>query len=42
MGNIIVGAVILIVVGIAIWSIYKDKKSGGGCDGNCGNCGGCH
>ena len=40
MGTVIVGAIVLGVVGLAVRSIMKDKKSGKGCNGNCGSCGG--
>ena len=43
MGTVIVGAIVLGVVGLAVRSIMKDKKSGKGFNGNCGSCGGhCH
>lgn len=42
MSTIIVGAVVLIVVAAAVHKLYKDKKSGKGCSGNCSGCsGGC-
>ena len=41
MGTFIVGAILVIVVGLIIRKIIKDKKKGSGCDGNCSNCG-CH
>lgn len=43
MGTIVVGAILVIVVGLIIRKMYKDKKNGkGSCGGNCGKCGGCH
>ena len=45
MGTIIVGAVLLLVVGLAVRSMIRDKKSGKSlqCGGDCKNCGGhCH
>ena len=38
--TIIVSVVILILIGFAVFSIVKDKKSKkGGCTGNCATCG---
>ena len=42
MGTVVVGAIVVVIAGLAIRSIRKDKKSGKGCNGNCGSCGGCH
>ena len=45
MGTIIVGAVLLLVVGLAVRSMIRDKKAGKSlqCGGECKNCGGhCH
>lgn len=45
MGTIIVGAVLLLIVGLAVRSMVRDKKSGKSlqCGGDCKNCGGhCH
>lgn len=43
MGTVVVGAGLLVVVGLIIRSMVKDKKSGKhSCGGDCGNCGGCH
>ena len=41
MGAFIVGAIIVAIVGTAIFSIYRSKKKGGccGCEGGCGGCG---
>lgn len=41
-GNLIVIAVLLAVVALAVRSLWKSRRSGGHCDGNCGNCHGCH
>ena len=42
LGNIIVIAVLIAVVGLAVRSTWKSHKSGGGCNGDCGSCRGCH
>ncbi len=42
MGTVVVGVIVAVVVGLAARSLYKDKKAGKGCNGNCGNCKGCH
>ena len=41
MGTIIVGAVLLLVVGLAVRSMIRDKKAGKSlqCGGDCKNCG---
>ncbi len=39
-GDVIVLAVLLVMVGFSVRSLYKNKKQGG-CTGNCANCGGC-
>ncbi len=41
--NLIVIAVLALAVGLAIRSIWKSHKSGGGCScgGNCSSCSGC-
>ena len=40
--TIITIAAVLIAVGIAVFSLVRDKKSAkGGCTGNCASCGGC-
>ena len=41
-GNMIVIAVLIAVVALAVRSLWKSHKSGGGCKGDCGNCRGCH
>ncbi len=44
-GNIIAVALIVLVVGLAVRSLWRSHKKGGGCScgGDCGSCGGsCH
>ncbi|MCD7806773.1 MAG: FeoB-associated Cys-rich membrane protein [Lachnospiraceae bacterium] len=44
MGNLIVGLILLVIVALAVRSIWKDKKSGRGCAGcshGCSSCNGC-
>ena len=40
MGTVVVGAIVVVIAGLAVRSIVKDKKSGKGCNGKCGSCGG--
>ena len=42
LGNIIVIAVLAVAVALAVRSLWKSHKSGGGCNGDCGNCRCCH
>ena len=42
MGTWIVGAVLVVIVGLIVRSMIKDKKNGKGCGGDCGHCSGCH
>lgn len=43
LGNIIIGAILLAVVGIVIYVMVRDKKKGKGvCGGDCSKCKGCH
>ena len=42
MGDIIVIAVLGAAVFPAVRSLYKSKKKGGCCGGNCASCRGCH
>ena len=42
METFVVLAVLALVVGLAIRSLVKDRKQGGGCDGDCSQCKGCH
>lgn len=40
--NIVVLAVVVLVVGLVIRSMIRDKKAGkSACGGNCGSCAGC-
>ena len=39
MGTFVVGSILVIIVALIIRKLIKDKKNGGGCDGNCGSCG---
>ncbi len=41
-GTVIVIAMLLAVVLLAVRSLWKSKKSGKGCDGDCSHCRGCH
>ena len=41
-GNLIMGGIVLVNAALAARSLYKDKKNGKGCSGNCGHCSGCH
>ncbi|MCD8325290.1 MAG: FeoB-associated Cys-rich membrane protein [Lachnospiraceae bacterium] len=41
MGNLIVGLILLVIVALAVRSIWKDKKSGKGCVGCSYGCSGC-
>ncbi len=41
-GNLIVIAMLAAVVALAVRSLWKSRKSGGGCNGDCGNCRGCN
>lgn len=41
MATLIVGMVILAAVGLAGFNIYRSKKKGGGCCGDCEGCSGC-
>lgn len=42
LGTIIVIAALAAVVALAVRSLWKSHRSGGGCDGDCGHCKGCH
>ena len=42
LGNLIVIAVLVIVVGLAVRSLWRDDKNGSGCGGICAICKGCH
>ena len=41
-GTVIVILILVLVVTLAIRSLWKSHKKGGGCSGDCGSCGGCH
>ena len=41
-GEIIVLLILAGVVALAVRSLRKSRKFGGGCNGDCGNCRGCH
>ncbi|URW85352.1 FeoB-associated Cys-rich membrane protein [Blautia wexlerae] len=43
MGTLIVGAILILIVGLIIKGIVRDKKSGkSSCGGDCDHCKGCH
>lgn len=42
LGNLIVIAVLVAVVALAARSLWKSRKAGGHCTGDCASCGGCH
>ena len=43
MGTLIVGAILVLIVGLIIKGIVRDKKSGkSSCGGDCSRCKGCH
>nr|WP_291234426.1 FeoB-associated Cys-rich membrane protein [Frisingicoccus sp.] len=42
MGTVFVGGGVILVIFLAVRSLYKDKKSGKNCNGQCGGCKGCH
>ena len=41
-GNLIVIAMLAAVVALAVRSLWKSRKSGGGCNGDCGKIGRAH
>ena len=42
MGTVIVGGVLAVIVGLLIWKMIKDKKTGkSSCGGDCAHCRGC-
>ncbi len=41
MGTLVVGIVVLAIVGAAVRSIWKDRRSGKSCAGCAGGCGRC-
>ena len=43
MGTFVVGAIVVLIVGLIVRGIVKDKKSGkSSCGGDCSHCRGCH
>ncbi len=45
MANFIIGGLVLLAVGAAVWKLAADKKAGKGscsCGGDCSKCHGCH
>ena len=40
-GTVIVCAVLMLAVALAVRSIWKSRRSGGHCTGNCARCGQC-
>lgn len=42
MGTALVVLVLAAAVLLAVRSLWKRHKSGGGCNGDCGSCRGCH
>lgn len=43
MATAIVGGILAVIVGLIIWKLVKDKKSGkSSCGGDCAHCKGCH
>ena len=42
METAVVVAVLAVTVALAVRSLIKQRKSGGGCNGDCGHCRGCH
>lgn len=42
LGNIIVIAILAAVAVLAVRSVWKSRRSSGGCNSDCGNCRGCH
>jgi hypothetical protein len=43
MGTVIVAGALIVIVGLIIGKMVKDKRRGKhSCGGECGKCGGCH
>ena len=43
MATFIVGAIVALIVGAAVWKMVADKKAGkSSCGGDCSKCKGCH
>ena len=41
LGSVIVILIVVGVAALAVRSLWKEHKAGGGCSGNCASCGGC-
>jgi len=41
MGTLLVGMVVICVIGLAVYKVYKDRKNGKGCGQSCENCSCC-
>lgn len=41
-GNAIVILALAAAVALAVRSLWKSRRRGGGCNGDCGSCRGCH
>ena len=41
MGTWIVGAIVLFIIVLAGYKVFKDKKNGKGCSSGCEGCSGC-
>lgn len=43
-GTLLVGGVVLLLVGLVVWKMIKDKRNGRSiqCGGDCSKCKGCH
>ena len=42
MATWIIGSVVLLAAGAALWKIIADKRKGKSCCGDCSKCRGCH
>lgn len=42
LGNLIVLLALAIVVALAVRSLWRSRKQGGHCNGDCASCGSCH
>lgn len=41
LGYVLVIAALAVIVALAVRSIWKSHRNGGGCTGDCSSCGGC-
>ncbi|MEH2939999.1 FeoB-associated Cys-rich membrane protein [Lawsonibacter sp. JLR.KK007] len=41
-GEFVVILVLACVVGLAVRSLWKSRRAGGSCNGDCSQCSGCH